>query len=218
MTLTITTYDWVPEMPRGYVRDIRARWACEEAGLHYDVETVPLTPKTAANYARQPFGQVPALRDGDLRMFESGAIVLHLAEKSEALMPKDPAKRAQVVQWAFAALNSIEMAVTPWLMAKVFERDEAATTKASGWLNERLGQLSTYLDGRDWLVGDRFTAADLLMTEALRVVRDEDGLTDYPVLTAYLDRTTARPGFRKAHQDQLDHFEKGDRERQKATA
>lgn len=208
MTLTITTYDWVPELPRGYVRDMRPRWACEEAGLDYGIDTVPLMGKTPEHYAMQPFGQVPVLTDGDLTLFESGAIVLHLAEKSEALMPQDEGARAEVTQWAFAALNSIELAVTPWLIAKVFEKDEAAAAKAATWMNERLGQLNTVLEGRDWLLGDRFSAADILMTEALRVVRDEDVLTDYPALTAYLDRATARPAFRKAHQDQIEHFSK----------
>ena len=112
--LILTTFDWVPNMPRGYVRDIRVRWALEEAGLLYRVEGVPFRDRTAGHFSRQPFGQVPWLTDGDISIFESGAILLHLGERSSALMPADPRGRSEVLEWLFAALNSVEMASLPW--------------------------------------------------------------------------------------------------------
>lgn len=210
MTLTITTYDWVPEFPRGYVRDIRARWACEEAGLAYGIDTVPLKPKTDAHLARQPFGQVPMLKDGEVAIFESGAILLHLAEKSEALMPRDPAQRAQVVQWVIAALNSIEMWTVPWLVAKVFKQDAAAAAEAAKQMDQRLGQLAKVLEGRAFLVGDRFTAADIMMADVLRTPGDEGALDGFPVLADYVARMTARPAFAKVHAEQVAEFEAAD--------
>ena len=112
--LTLTTFDWVPEMPRGYVRDLRVRWALEEAGLPYRVESTPFRDRDAEHFAHQPFGQVPWLTDGDLSIFESGAILLHLGELSDALMPADPRGRSEAKEWLFAALNSVEMASLPW--------------------------------------------------------------------------------------------------------
>jgi len=209
--LTITTYDWVPEGPRGYVRDLRARWACEEAGLAYRIDTVPLRPRTDEHRARQPFLQVPMLRDGDLSIFESGAILLHIAGKSEALMPRD--SRAEVTQWVIAALNSVELWVMPWLVARVFRRDEDAAGKAAGQMQERLGQLDQVLAIRDWLVAGRFTAADLMMADVLRIVGDNGALSGHPALAAYVESATARPAFRKAHADQLAHFAAADARR-----
>jgi glutathione S-transferase len=116
--LILTTFDWVPEMPRGYVRDLRVRWALEEAGLPYRVESVPFGERNAEHFAHQPFGQVPWLTDGDISMFESGAILLHLGERSEALIPADPRGRSEAVEWLFAALNSVEMASLPWSIFK----------------------------------------------------------------------------------------------------
>ena len=112
--LTLWTYDWVPDGPRGFVRDLRLRWACEEAGLDYAVRTVPFDGRETNHLARQPFGQVPFLNDGDLELFESGACLLHLAGKSEALMPRDPAGAAQTLEWTIAARNSLEMVTVPW--------------------------------------------------------------------------------------------------------
>ncbi len=115
MTLVITTLEWVPPGPRGFVRDLRLRWACTEAGLAYAVETVPFEDRTGTEHlAHQPFGQVPYLRDGDVELFESGAGLIHLARKSEALMPRDPLGGAETLQWVIAALNSIEMVTVPW--------------------------------------------------------------------------------------------------------
>ena len=112
--LILTTFDWVPETPRGFVRDIRVRWALEEAGLPYRVESVPFGARNAAHFSHQPFGQVPWLTDGDISIFESGAILLHLGERSDALMPADPRGRSEAMEWLFAALNSVEMASLPW--------------------------------------------------------------------------------------------------------
>ena len=112
--LILTTYDWVPETPRGYVRDLRVRWALEEAGLPYRIATTPFRARDGEHLARQPFGQVPWLTDGDISIFESGAILLHLGEHSDVLMPADPRGRSEVIEWLFAALNSVEMASLPW--------------------------------------------------------------------------------------------------------
>ena len=111
--LILTTFDWVPEMPRGYVRDLRVRWALEEAALPYRVESTPFRARDAGHFAHQPFGQVPWLSDGDISIFESGAILLHLGERSAALMPTDPRPRAEALEWLFAALNSVEIASLP---------------------------------------------------------------------------------------------------------
>src|ERR1700712_4177445 len=116
--LTLITFDWVPEMPRGYVRDLRVRWALEEAELPYRVASVPFGDRKAEHFSHQPFGQVPWLTDGDISIFESGAILLYLGERSEALMAADPGKRREVVEWVFAALNSVEMAGLPWAVSQ----------------------------------------------------------------------------------------------------
>lgn len=210
MTLTITTYDWVPEFPRGYVRDLRIRWACEEAGLPYTIDTVPLRGKTPDHLARQPFHQVPMLRDGDLDLFESGAILLYLGEKSGELMPTDAKDRAKVIQWVVAALSSVEPATTGWTVAKFFDKDEVATTRTETRMNHRLSHLDAAMAGRDYLVGSRFTAADLLMADVLRTVGDEGALNDLPRLAAYVRRITGRPAFVKAHADQIAHFTAAD--------
>ncbi len=146
--LTIWTYDWVPEGPRGFVRDLRLRWACEEAGLAYTVRTVPFEGRETNHLAQQPFGQVPYLRDGELQIFESGAGLLHLARKSETLMPRDAVGEAETLQWTIAALNSIEMVSVPWWFLKI----SGAENKGLGeWMGARLDQLETVLSERDWL-------------------------------------------------------------------
>ncbi len=117
--LRIWTLDWVPEMPRGFVRDMRLRWACEEAGLSYEVRTVAFDDRETNHLEQQPFGQVPFLEDDGIEMFESGAALLHLARKSETLMPRDPAGEAETMQWTIAALNSIEMVSVPWWFLKI---------------------------------------------------------------------------------------------------
>ncbi|HEX4739152.1 MAG TPA: glutathione S-transferase family protein [Allosphingosinicella sp.] len=209
--LILTTFDWVPEMPRGFVRDLRVRWALEEAGLPYRVESVPFGDRKPEHFAHQPFGQVPWLTDGDLSIFESGAILLHLGERSAALLPGDPRDRSEAVEWVFAALNSVEMASLPWAFFRF--TGETADTPGLKWLDGfleiRLQRMEPVLAGREWLAG-RFSIADILMADVLRLVDRFDGLADYPACRAYVDRATARPAFAKAHADQMAHFAAAD--------
>ncbi|QDZ03057.1 glutathione S-transferase family protein [Nitratireductor mangrovi] len=200
--LIVWTYDWVPEGPRGFVRDLRLRWACEEAGLGYSVRTVPFDDRGPDHLARQPFAQAPFLSDGELEMFESGAGLLHLARKSEKLMPRDPAGEAQTLQWTIAALNSIEMVAVPWWFLEVTGANDNGL---AGWLESRLDHMERVLNERQWLAADRFTVADLLMADVLRVPRVR-AFGNRPATEAYVARITDRPAFRKAHADQLAHF------------
>ena len=211
--LTIWTYDWVPPPPRGHVRDIRLRWACEEAGLPYQIATVRFEDRTSPDHlVRQPFAQVPALQDGDITLFESGACLVHLAEKSETLMPRDLQARAETLQWVIAGLNSVEMVSVPWWFIGLKNPPE---NPLDGWLNARLDRLNAVLATRDWLAADRFTVADLLMADILRVPKLRAALGPFAALQSYLDRVLDRPSFRKAYQDQLDHFAAADAARAK---
>jgi glutathione S-transferase len=210
--LVLTTFDWVPEAPRGYVRDLRVRWALEEAGLPYRVKSVPFRGRDAEHIAHQPFGQVPWLTNGDISIFESGAILLHLGELSEALMPADPRGRAEVVEWVMAALNSVEAASQPWSLFR-FMGFPGGTPEAGfvdGFLKARLERMEAVLAVREWLAGGGFTVADLLMTDVLRPVDRFNGLTEYPACRDYVARATARPCFVKAHADQMAHFAAAD--------
>lgn len=207
--LTIWTYDWTPQGPRGFVRDLRLRWACEEAGLTYAIGTIPFEGRQTNHLARQPFGQVPFLDDGGLEIFESGAGLLYLARKSEALMPADPGGAAETLQWTIAALNSIEMVSVPWWFLTI---SGDADNQLTGWLGQRLDHLERVLSDRQWLAAGRFTVADLLMADVLRVPQVR-AFGDRPATEAYVSRTTQRPAFRKAHADQLALFEAADRTR-----
>ncbi|MEZ5972728.1 MAG: glutathione S-transferase family protein [Hyphomonadaceae bacterium] len=207
--LIIWTYDWVPEGPRGFVRDLRLRWACEEAGLAYAVRTVPFEDRGAEHFARQPFGQVPFLTDGDVELFESGAGLIYLARKSEKLMPRDPAGEAQTLQWTIAALNSIEMVTVPWWFFEVTGSQNDNLTK---WAQSRLGHVESILRTRDYLAADRFTVADLLMADVLRVEKLR-AFGERPATEAYIARITSRPAFKKAHADQMAHFAAADKKR-----
>jgi glutathione S-transferase len=207
--LIVWTYDWVPEGPRGFVRDLRLRWACEEAGLPYRVQTIPFDGRATNHLARQPFGQVPFLSDGELELFESGAGLLHLARKSEQLMPRDPVGAAATLQWIIAALNSIEMVSVPWWFLKISGDPDNALT---GWLGRRLDQLEQVLRDREWLAADRFTAADLLMADVLRVP-DVRAFGDRPASEAFLKRVTDRPAFQKVRADQIAQFAAADEKR-----
>jgi glutathione S-transferase len=209
--LILTTFDWVPETPRGYVRDIRVRWALEEAGLPYCVKSVPFGDRNAEHFSHQPFGQVPWLIDGEISLFESGAILLHLGERSDTLMPADPPGRSEVIEWLFAALNSVEAASLPWSIFK-FSGDTAETPgrkHLDAFLNARLQHMEAVLAGRQWL-GRTFSVADILMVDVLRLVDRFDGLTEYPVCRDYVARATARPSFVKAYADQMAHFAAAD--------
>ncbi len=210
--LILTTFDWVPEMPRGHVRDIRVRWALEEAGLPYRVESVPFRPRDPKHFAHQPFGQVPWLTDGDISIFESGAILLHLGERSDALLPTDPRGRSDAKEWLFAALNSVEAASQPWSLL-VFS-GESDTTAAWKLFDDflkvhRLQHMESFLAGREWLAGT-FSVADILMADVLRLVDRFDGLAKFPACRDYVARATARPSFVKAHADQMAHFAAAD--------
>tara|TARA_R110002073_G_scaffold55108_2_gene141498 strand:- start:614 stop:1237 length:624 start_codon:yes stop_codon:yes gene_type:complete len=197
--LIIWTLDWVPEGPRGFVRDLRLRWACEEAELPYRVQTVPFGDRETNHLAQQPFGQVPFLSDGELQIFESGAGLLHLAHKSEKLMPADPVGEAHTQQWVIAALNSIEIVTVPWWFLKVSGDEDNALSE---WLDTRLQQLESILKQRDWLVADRFTVADLLMVDVLRV-GDIRSFGNRPATEDYVMRVSERPAFKKAYADQM---------------
>jgi glutathione S-transferase len=207
--LTLWTYDWVPEGPRGFVRDLRLRWACEEAGLTYAIRTIPFDDRETNHLARQPFGQVPYLDDGGVEIFESGAGLLHLARKDDKLMPRDPAGEAQTLQWTIAALNSIEMVTVPWWFLKISGDEDNELTE---WMGKRLAQLEDVLSTRAWLAAGRFTIADLLMADVLRVPSVR-GFGDRPASDAYVARVTERPAFKKARADQIALFEAADAKR-----
>lgn len=207
--LVIWTLDWVPEGPRGFVRDMRLRWACEEAGLAYAVRTVPFEDRETNHLAQQPFGQVPFLTDKGVEIFESGAGLLHLARKSDRLMPRDTVGEAQTLQWTIAALNSIEMVSVPWWFLKI---TGAQNNGLTGWMAKRLDQLEKVLSGREWLVAERFTVADLLMADVLRVP-EVRAFGDRPATEAYVARMTDRPAFKRAHAGQISQFERADEQR-----
>jgi len=209
--ITLTTYEWVPDFAAPLMRALRVRWALEEAGLPYEVRTIALGPEqsSAEHLARQPFGQAPAIEDDGLTLFESGAIALYVAERSETLLPSDPAERARAIGWVFAALNSVEIAVQPLAEIDLFhaEADWAAARRpeVEAFLRRRLGQLQTALGERPYLE-DRFTVGDLMMADVLRILGYTDMLADFPKLAAYLRRCEARPAFQRALAAQLDGF------------
>lgn len=205
--LVLTTYDWVPEVPRGYVRDIRVRWALEEAELPYRIESTPFRTRGAEHLAHQPFAQVPWLTDGDLSIFESGAILLHLGGLSGTLMPSDPRGRSEATTWLFAAQSSVEIFSIPWwLLASSPEARQGP--EGSRWdalFKGRLQRLEPVLAGREWLAG-AFSVADIAMADVLRLPDRLGGLAEHPACRAYVARATARPAFAKAYADQMAHF------------
>ncbi len=209
--LVLTTYDWVPEAPRGYVRDLRVRWALEEAGLPYRVESTPFKDRGPEHFAHQPFAQVPWLTDGDLSIFESGAILLHLGEMTDKLIPTDRRARSEAKEWIFAALNSMEMASVPW---SIFHFMGQTDTQMFGffdnWVKDlRVKRLETVLAKREWLAGS-FSVADILIVDVLRLIDRFKGLEEAPICKAYVERATARPAFKKAYADQMAHFAAAD--------
>lgn len=209
--LILTTYDWVPQLPRGYVRDLRVRWALEEAELPYRVESTPFHDRKAGHFAHQPFGQTPWLIDGDLSIFESGAILLHLGELSDRLLPADRRGRSDAKAWLFAALASVEAASQPWSFF-MFSGDTEETPMRrffDSFLEARLKHMEAVLAGREWLAGT-FSVADIAMADVLRLVDRFDGLANSPACRGYVARATARPAFAKAHEDQIAHFAAAD--------
>lgn len=208
--IKVSAFRWVPPFAQGLVRELRVRWALEEAGLAYETRLIGPEDQASESYrALQPFGQVPAYEEDGLVMFESGAIVLHIAERSEALMPSDPAARARVTTWMFAALNTIEPPIQNLAAIDLFyAAEEWAKLRRPSVVDAvkaRLTSLSDWLDGRDYLEG-RFTAGDLLMTTVLRILRHTDLVSQMPVLEAYCRRCEARPAFQKAMADHMAPF------------
>lgn len=211
--ITITAYDWVPEFARGLVRDLRVRWACEEAGVPYQARLIDHTEKTSDAYrALQPFCQVPAYQDDDVKIFESGAMVLRIAEKSEALLPMSDPARARAIAWIFAALNSVEPSITSLVGVDVFNADKPWAKEArptmEALVKMKLGHLARHIEGRQWLEENGFTAGDLMMATTLRFLRHTDLVTADPVLGPYLARCEARPAFQRALDAQLSSFRK----------
>lgn len=210
MTIQLTAFRWVPPFAQGYVRDLRVRWALEEAGLPYEAILIDPQVQASKDYREwQPFGQVPAYRDGEVEMFESGAIVLHIAAKSEALAPAGAAEWARVTTWVIAALNSIEPHVENLVLLDVFHAGEAWTNErrpqAEAMLRERLAALSEWLGEKEYLEG-RFTAGDLVMTTVLRELVASGALSPFPALDVYRRRCEARPAFGRALEAQLRPF------------
>jgi glutathione S-transferase len=209
--ITVAAFRSVPPFARGLVRDLRVRWALEEAGIPYRHRLIgPEDQTTAAYRALQPFGQVPAIEEDGFKLFESGAIVHRIAERCEALMPSDANGRARTLAWMFAALNSVEPPVQNLAVLDLFHAGEAWAAARRPMLVEavqkRLGALQDWLGGRDYLE-DRFTAGDLLMTTVLRILRHTDIVSGRQALKAYQDRCEERPAFRKALADHLKAFE-----------
>ncbi len=212
-TLKVTAFRWVPPFAQGLVRDLRVRWALEEAGLPYEQVLIGPDDQKSAEYRElQPFGQVPVLEDGDFKLFESGAIVMYIAQKSNTLLPADAEGRARTLTWMFAALNSIEPQVQNLnLIDLFFPNEEWARQRRPGaeaMLRGRLEALSAWLGAKPHLEGGAFTAADLLMTTVLRFLRHTSIVADYPNLLAYQDRGEARPAFQRALAAQMANFER----------
>ncbi len=209
--IEVTAYCWVPPMARGHVKDMRVRWALEEIGLPYRVRFFGGAGggKSPEHLADQPFGQVPVYKEGGLTLFESGAILIHIGEKDEILLPRDTAGRARAIGWALAALNSIEpMTQMLFVMGYVSEGtdwSEAGKDAVRPFSEMRLAQLATALENREWLE-DRFTIGDLLMIDVLRSAPEPELLAAHPNLAAYVERGTARPAFKQALADQMAGF------------
>lgn len=210
MTVCISAFRWVPPFAQGYVKDLRIRWALAEAGIPFVVTLIDASDQDSEQYrAWQPFGQVPAYRDDDVELFESGAIVLHIAHKSEVLAPKDLAGRARVSSWIFAALNSIEPPAQAFI--QLIENNTGESWADSlrepllAKLRLRLSALSTSLGHKQYLEG-RFTAGDLMMTTVLRELVDSGVLADFPALDAWRRRCETRPAFVDALEAQLEVF------------
>lgn len=209
--ITLTTYKWVPDFAMPLMRAFRVRWALEEAGLAYNVRTVALGPeqRSPEHLARQPFGQAPAIEEDGLKLFESGAIALYVAEQSEKLLPRDRIERERATAWVFASLNSVEIWIQQLASLDFFHANEEWTKEwrpqIEKLVRDRLGMLERALDGKEYLEG-RFTVGDLMMADVLRIL-DHTHLVDaYPQLSAYKRRCEARPAFQRAMTAQIDGF------------
>jgi glutathione S-transferase len=210
MSPTITAFERSPDRGRGLARDMRVRWAFEEVGQPYDVRLVSFSEmKDSAHRKLHPFGQIPTYEDGDLTLFESGAIILHIAERHAGLLPDDANGRARAIAWMFAALNTVEPPIVEYGMAKIFERDKSWYAERQPMLENRvrvrLGELSTRLGDADWLDG-AFSAGDLLMVTVLRRLDGHGEVERFPNLSAYVARGEARPAYQRAFDAQLAVF------------
>ena len=212
--IRVSAFRWVPPFAQGLVRDLRVRWALEEAGLPYEVMLIGPEDQKSESYRKlQPFGQVPAIDDDGLVLFESCAIVMHLGDRSEVLMPRDAAARARVRTWMLAALNTIE---PPIIVLNAIDLQPGGAPAGAKDLRDsvvariggRLDSLAAFLGDREHLVEERFTAADLLMTTVLRILRSTDLVSKRPTLEAYRLRHEARPAFQKALAAQMATFAK----------
>ncbi|MBV7482636.1 glutathione S-transferase family protein [Bordetella sp. BOR01] len=208
--ITLTAFRWVPPFAQGQVRDLRVRWALEEAGIAYRERLIGTKDQASPEYrALQPFGQVPAIEEGELKLFESGAIVLEIAERSTALMPSDAQGRARARAWTLAALNTLEPPIMQLAALDVFHADQPwaapARPTAQQAVCKRLDELAAWLGERDYLE-DRYTAGDLMMASVLRILHNTTLVADRPTLQAYRDRCEARPAFGKALAAQLRPF------------
>lgn len=206
----ITAFENSPDRGKGQARDMRVRWALEEVGQPYDVRLVSFAAmKAPAHLALHPFGQIPTYEDGDLALFETGAIVLHIAERHAGLLPVEPNARARAIAWIFAALNTLEPPIVELGMAMLIERDKSWYAERLPMLQERvrtrLGELSRRLGGADWLDG-AFSAGDLMMVTVLRRLNTSGLLHEFPEIDAYVARGEARPAFRRAFDAQLAVF------------
>jgi glutathione S-transferase len=202
MTPTITAFERSPDGGKGLSRDTRVRWALEEVGLPYDVELVSFTAmKQPAYRALHPFRQIPTYRDGDLTLFESGSIILHIAERHPGLLPADPNARARAITWMFAALSTVEPPILEFSAARLFESDKPWAAERMPMLEDRvhtrLRELSAYLGDSDWLDGN-FSAGDLMMVHVLQRLKPSGLIDAHPTLAAYLARAEARPAFQRA--------------------
>jgi glutathione S-transferase len=207
MTITITAFERSPDGGKGLARDTRVRWALEEAGLRYEVRPVSFAAmKEPAHLALHPFGQIPTYEEGDLVLFETGAIVFHIAQRDAGLLPDDPDARARAIAWMFAALNTVEPPILDLQTAKFAEGDKTWSKErmplVMDRIRARLDQLSDRLGDADWL-DDAFSAGDLLMVSVLLRLRMSGILDEYPNLAAYVARGEARPAYQRAFAAQL---------------
>lgn len=208
--ITITAYDWVPDFAKGQVRDLRVRWALEEVGQRYAVRLLPQgAQKQPAHRALQPFGQVPTYEEEGLTLFESGAIVWHIAERFPGLMPAGAAARARSLEWTFAAMNTLEPVITDRAMATLFEAGEPWSAprlpSIDARIEERLREAEDRLADAEWFAG-AFGPGDLMMVSVLRMLNGTPHLAAHPRLAGFVARGTARPAFQRAMADHLAGF------------
>jgi len=207
MSITITAFEKSPDGGKGLARDTRVRWALEETGLPYDVRLVSFAAmKQPEHLARHPFGQIPTYEEGDLVLFETGAIVLRIAERHPGLLPADADGRARAIAWMFAAVNTVEPPILEFVTARLFEADKpwaaARLPLVADRVRGRLKQLSARLGKPDWL-DDAFSAGDLMMVSVLLRLRSSGLLDEFPNLAAYVERGEARPAYKRAFAAQL---------------